>query len=316
MKPVQDTQGPKVLVKGEMVVVVPQVGRQVGYVVAGVADHRAELEEQKGIHGLRPVVPDEHGSDQVGQQVGDKVLGHGAVRRGQADGRGELVVLLVEPFVEALGVQRPVGVVEADFRAEQIKDHGRHRFRTRRELGCRYWFARANRGRQIREGQCDEQQVPQSNGRDATVLAQADSRERLYFVLEQPRRPPCQIWNRKYGGPGPVKSRRDDECPPKVDIKFPVCLVEVIVEVLPGCRRVEDDKRAHPNQIDKQRTVFGVGQRRGGICPSFLLGDDLPIQVSRYEYLAARLGFAYATLGCVSRLVRRHCDWNYVSSFL
>lgn len=100
-------------------------------VVTGMSLDRADFEESEGEDVLAPVVWDDQGADDVGEEVREQVLGHGAVCSGQRHGSCVLVVLFVETCIHGWRVEPTVDVKEADLGAE----HCRHAKSERKEDG-------------------------------------------------------------------------------------------------------------------------------------------------------------------------------------
>ena len=113
MEPISKAGGTKIFCKRKVVVVVLEGRVAAGKRIARVGLDRSNLEVAEGENHLRPVVRNEHHAENVGEQVGESVLGHCAVGGCEADGRGVLVVLLVESRVERFRVEGSVDVEEA-----------------------------------------------------------------------------------------------------------------------------------------------------------------------------------------------------------
>lgn len=96
MKGIQDTGWSEILIKREVVKVMLQIGRKTWNIVPGMHTNGVELQKQEDERCLRPVMRDEHGSQGVRQEIGQHMLRHRAIRRGETDGRCEFMVLFVE----------------------------------------------------------------------------------------------------------------------------------------------------------------------------------------------------------------------------
>ncbi|ATY64585.1 hypothetical protein A9K55_004293 [Cordyceps militaris] len=134
MKPVQQSQSPKIHIKALMVpVMLPS--QAVEEVVAAV--HRRRLDELAGEE--QPEGEDMGAQQQRGQDnrqgVGDEVLERVGVLRRERDGRREAVVRLVHAPVQRPPVQQPVRVVEERLPRERAHDEVARHLGGRRQRG-------------------------------------------------------------------------------------------------------------------------------------------------------------------------------------
>lgn len=301
MKRIQQPRRPKILIKGKVVEVVLQIGRHPRNVVPGMGANGPELERDENKDLLGPVVRHDHCAEDVGQQVREYVLRHGAVRRGDSHGSREFVVLLVKQGVEALGVKRPMDVVEAHLRAEHVEDDGSDGPQWPWQRRRTDWpdLTEVNGERDERQG--DEELVAQPNGEDAQVFLPAHANKGLRLVLEQPPRPPGKIGDREHGTPDPEEDRRDNEGAPQVQVVLSVCTLEVVVHTAAIGGRVKQHKRGDENGVGGQGAELrAIAECRCRVQPSLFLRDRFALEVGRNGALRR------AVLRCLRR-GRRRC---------
>ena len=229
---IENADRAKVLVEGEVMVVVLQIGRQPRDVVARVRADSAEFQETEGEDRHRPMVRDDKDANCIRQEVREDMLCNSAVRRSKCNRGCKLVMLLVEPSVQKLRVERAMDIVEAYFGAQNIEDDGRHGLQRSRKGSGPDWLQRARHRGQKDEGQRDKDLIPQGDGGQVQVLSHADPDEGLGLVLKEPPRPAGQVRDGKDEGPHPEYSRGHNKRSPDIDVVLAILLFEVVVEAV------------------------------------------------------------------------------------